>query len=163
MVKRGWSDILGEDGCILGEYGCMVFQRDLKDDCQQHKGNLWLLGEYDSGSLTSKRQPVVKDLVQNKDLTLLLLKAYPRAKMVDRIFVNVMRHLIAEDPSTKTYGSFDLDIFLSRLTKRVHIQFPHLRDCKTDRSLVELRCETAATSFASTTSSVPSAARTPWR
>ena len=70
--------------------------------------------------------------------------------MVDRDFVNVVRNLIAEDPSIKTDGSFDRDICLSWLTKRVHTQHSHLGDCKNSLAwLIELGNSTTATSFAS--------------
>ena len=95
MVKRRRSDGLSEGGCLF-------LQRDLNDYCQRHTCNLWLFGEYALGSFTKKRLPVVKDLVCNKNIWLVVLKAYLRVKMIDRDFVTAMRNVVAEDPSLET-------------------------------------------------------------
>ena len=82
------------------------------------------------GQTTSKKQPIVDALILNVDLWKVLLKAFPHGKMVDTDFMATMDFLIAENPWIKTFGNYDTDLFTTWLTKRIHVQMSHIRECK---------------------------------
>ena len=45
-------------------------------------GPLWLFGKYGEGNVTTNNAPLVEDLLSNIDLWMVLLKAFPHAKIV---------------------------------------------------------------------------------
>ena len=82
-----------------------------------------------SGSVHAKMAPEISDLLQNADLWQLLLKYCPHAKLRDSDIMKCLNALLKHNKACNPTEWPD-SIFVTHLTKCLHIQLTHIRDMK---------------------------------